>query len=195
MKVIYTNAPGREPGVCYRYPSPFFGPIAAATQVIVEGDHPRIVEAYRRIGINVKAEDAAPGATPGILIGSDNYKSTYEIGGETVQLGDLVEAAFDDSGLTVQEWNELAEADRDARIDAVLERARADAAGGEDSDDDPEQGDAGDTDGGAEPPVTESGDTDERDDLAAEYEARFGKKPHPAMKVETLREKLGEADA
>jgi len=34
-------------------------------------------------------------------------------------------------------------------------------------------------------------DPDERAALEAQYEAKFGKAPHPAMKWDTLRERLG----
>lgn len=53
MKVVYTQSPGREKGVCYRLPSPFFGVISGATEVIVDGDYPHIVEAYERAGKTV----------------------------------------------------------------------------------------------------------------------------------------------
>lgn len=53
MKVIYTDKPGRERGVCYRLLSQFFGVIDGATQVVVEGDAPEIVEAYEAAGIKV----------------------------------------------------------------------------------------------------------------------------------------------
>ncbi|WP_438455314.1 hypothetical protein [Vreelandella venusta] len=59
MKVVYTESPGKEKGVCYRRPAPFFGVINAATEVEVEGDHPNIVEAYERAGVEVnKPEDS-----------------------------------------------------------------------------------------------------------------------------------------
>ncbi|MBF8674821.1 hypothetical protein IRZ53_07405 [Pseudomonas fulva] len=53
MKVIYTDKPGRERGVCYRLLSQFFGVIDGATQVVIEGDAPEIVEAYEAAGIKV----------------------------------------------------------------------------------------------------------------------------------------------
>lgn len=53
MKVIYTDKPGRERGVCYRLRSQFFGVIDGATQVVIEGDAPEIVEAYEAAGIKV----------------------------------------------------------------------------------------------------------------------------------------------
>lgn len=53
MKVIYTDTPGRERGVCYRRLSQFFGVITGATEVVVDGDAPEIVEAYEAAGIKV----------------------------------------------------------------------------------------------------------------------------------------------
>lgn len=43
-------------------------------------------------------------------------------------------------------------------------------------------------------PEPEKPADDERDALAAEYEERFGSKPHHKMKAETIREKLAEAE-
>ncbi|MGN8259509.1 HeH/LEM domain-containing protein [Pseudomonas sp. SMSB3] len=53
MKVIYTNTPGSERGTCYRRLDQFFGVIDGATQVVVEGEAPEIVEAYEAAGIKV----------------------------------------------------------------------------------------------------------------------------------------------
>lgn len=53
MKVLYTDNPGRERGVCYRLLSQFFGVISTATEVVVEGDAPEIVDAYQAAGIKV----------------------------------------------------------------------------------------------------------------------------------------------
>lgn len=53
MKVIYTDKPGKERGVCYRLLSEFFGVIGSATQVVVEGDAPEILDAYQSAGIKV----------------------------------------------------------------------------------------------------------------------------------------------
>ncbi|WP_332773302.1 HeH/LEM domain-containing protein [Pseudomonas sp. ESBL1] len=53
MKVIYTNSPGSERGICYRRLDQFFGVIDGATSVSVQGDAPHIGEAYQRQGISV----------------------------------------------------------------------------------------------------------------------------------------------
>lgn len=64
------------------------------------------------------------------LIGSSVLASTYEIAGETVQLGDLVAAAHKLFGGTVAEWNALTFDAREDLIRAELDRrlaAEADA--------------------------------------------------------------------
>ncbi|WP_439864534.1 HeH/LEM domain-containing protein [Pseudomonas antarctica] len=53
MKVIYTDKPGKERGVCYRLLSEFFGVIGSATEVVVDGDAPDIFDAYQAAGIKV----------------------------------------------------------------------------------------------------------------------------------------------
>lgn len=53
MKVIYTDNPGNETGICYRLTSEFFGVISAATKVVVDGEFPHISAAYQRAGIDV----------------------------------------------------------------------------------------------------------------------------------------------
>ena len=53
MKVIYTDTPGSEPGVCYRLLDEFFGVISSAKEVVVDGDRANIIEAYQRAGIAV----------------------------------------------------------------------------------------------------------------------------------------------
>jgi hypothetical protein len=55
MKVIYTDAPGTESGTCYRLLTEFFGVIGSATEVLVQGDNPNIIDAYKRAGIKVSA--------------------------------------------------------------------------------------------------------------------------------------------
>lgn len=53
MKVIYTDKPGKERGVCYRLLSEFFGVIGTATEVVIEGEAPEIYDAYEAAGIKV----------------------------------------------------------------------------------------------------------------------------------------------
>lgn len=56
MKVIYTNDTKKEAGVVQRSPDLFYGVISKATEVIIDGDYPHIVEAYEAAGIKVSTE-------------------------------------------------------------------------------------------------------------------------------------------
>ena len=103
------------------------------------------------------------------LYGSSVHESTYEIGGHTYQLGDVVEKAFAASGLTAEEWNALEEGDRHAKIDIALDDLDAESEG------QPE----------AEP-------TDERTFLAEVYKAKFGKAPHYRASIDTIKAALAE---
>lgn len=66
MKVIYTDKPCKERGVCYRLLSEFFGVIGSATEVVVDGDAPDIFDAYQAVGIKVSdgKEQEAPETDP-----------------------------------------------------------------------------------------------------------------------------------
>lgn len=121
-----------------------------------------------------------------VLLGSDVHESSYTIGGTTYSLGEIVAAAFDKeaavSGMTIAAWNELPAEERHNLIDVQLD-ALADAAG---EDDDQEGGDGNQNEDPVDPKA-------ERKALAAEYEAKFGKKPHFSMKAEAIKAKLLEA--
>ncbi|SFX17597.1 HeH/LEM domain-containing protein [Pseudomonas sp. NFACC49-2] len=77
MKVIYTDKPGSEPGVCYRLLNEFFGVISAATDVFVQGDNPNIIEAYQRAGIKVTGADENGLRTDGPTV-ADFVAAGYE---------------------------------------------------------------------------------------------------------------------
>jgi hypothetical protein len=64
-----------------------------------------------------------------MLIGSSVLPSLVEIAeGKTVQLGDVVGAAHAASGLSIEEWNSLADDDREQRLAAQVETMKADVA-------------------------------------------------------------------
>lgn len=58
---------------------------------------------------------------PETLLGSDTQLSELDINGETVPLGEIVQLAFEDSGLTVAEWNAQPDQDREGRLQDVVE--------------------------------------------------------------------------
>ena len=103
------------------------------------------------------------------LYGSSVHDSFYEIGSQTYQLGDVVSKAFDKSGLSAEDWNDLDEADRHAKIDIALDDL-AEAAEQE--------------------PVVEG--VDERATLAEAYKAKFGKAPHYKASIATITAALAE---
>lgn len=80
----------------------------------------RIKEGYRA----VDAEDDEPENDPvpdRQLNGSVVHNASYTIkGGDTILLADLIDMAFDDSGLTEQEWNALGDEDRYEYINITL---------------------------------------------------------------------------
>lgn len=71
-----------------------------------------------------------PGQAPApveVLYGSSAHQASYDIGGQTYQLGTIVADAHKASGLSVEEWNELEEDSRAGLIDEQLDKL-ADAA-------------------------------------------------------------------
>lgn len=128
-----------------------------------------ITEGYRAFGASaasvpapVKAESSTE-----ILLGSDVHPSAFEINGKEYSLGDVVRLAYAASGLNAEAWNGLGEGERADLIDEQLDKLQAD------------------TNGDGEVDASE-----ERATLAAEYEAKFGKKPHHKWKAEKIREEL-----
>lgn len=108
-----------------------------------------------------------------VLLGSSVHDASYEIGDKTYSLGEIVALAHKTSELTVEEWNELDEGDRHAKIDIALDDL-ADAA---------EK---------AEAQKPEEPESDERAALVAQYTEKFGKAPHYRATIETIKAKLAE---
>ena len=73
------------------------------------------------------------------LIGHDDWPAEVQVGDETVQLGDVVQAAFEASELTVEQWNELSDEDRADRLQVALGEMQPEP---EPSEDDETDGDA-----------------------------------------------------
>ena len=117
-----------------------------------------------------KAKQTHSASTGGRLEGSSVHAAGYDIGGKTVPLFDIITAAFLASGLTSDEWNELDDEDRHAKIDIALDDM-AEAA---------EK---------AEVAAPEA-EVDERAVLVAAYEAKFGKKPHYRASAETIKAQI-----
>lgn len=150
------------------------------------------------------------------LIGSNIHNAKYELtGGTTITLGELVQEAFEDSGLTAEQWNELADQERYEYIDATLLELQSDDPKPEGqeitppveqkpvdepkpaaaelkqeqvTDPKPEAPKAPQT---SEPkPLSEM----ERKELVELYKARFNKNPSTKMQVPDLIHALSESD-
>ena len=106
-----------------------------------------------------------------MLYGSDVHPASFEIGTKTYQLGDVVRLAFENSGRSVEEWNDMEPEDRAAAIDVELDKLE----------------EAADVNGDG---VVDS--KDERAALAAEYRAKFGKAPHHRLSIDSIKAKLAE---
>lgn len=103
-----------------------------------------------------------------------NFEATYDINGRTYALGEFVERAFADSGLTREDWNDLPDDTRAVKIETTMDAV---------------------AEGEITLPVPEVApvDTPEAEDraaLAAEYKAKFGKLPHAKWTAEKIKAAL-----
>lgn len=148
-----------------------------------------ITEAYRPMNAEDAPQapaDPASGNTLNpqetLLKGSTVHPETINLGdGNGLHIDDVVDAAFAESGLTQEQWNELSDEDRHANIDAYLDTLAGDEEG------------EGEEEG--EKPTDEETDEEKLDRLRAEYKAAFGKQAHGQMKAETIEQKLAEGKA
>lgn len=129
----------------------------------------------------------APKVDSQTLYGSNVHETSYEIGGKTYSLGDIVALAQKTSELTVEEWNELDEDDRHAKIDITLDdlaeaAEKEEAAAKSAAPEAPKAPEA--------PAVGPAGD--ERAALVEQYKAKFGQAPHYRASIDTIKAKLAE---
>lgn len=117
----------------------------------------------------VKTETANLGALP--LAGSSLHPPQFEINGRSYSQRQIVETAFTASGLTSDEWNDLGEDERAAKLDIALD-------------------DLADNDQGHEVATLEAPAT--RAALVERYKARFGKAPHGNTSIEKIKAELGD---
>lgn len=149
--------------------------------------------------------------TPPRLKGSAVHDARYTIkGGDTIELEDLVNMAFDDSGLDEDEWNELADQQRYEYIDTTLRELQEgfhetnnDGANGDNNADDdttdskPAEGGAGDSQQEEKPKAEDKpkdGDLPPRKELVAAFKEKFGRNPSNKLSVEDLYNAINEKD-
>lgn len=131
----------------------------------------------------------APKVDSQTLYGSNVHETSYEIGGKTYSLGDIVALAHKTSELTVEEWNELDEDDRHAKIDITLDDLAEAAELAE-----TKQPEAPEAPKAPEAPAvaTTAAAGDERAALVEQYKAKFGQAPHYRASIDTIKAKLAE---
>lgn len=133
------------------------------------------------------------------LKGSTVHPAVIDLGdGQAIELDDVIDAAYETSGMTTEEWNALSDEERHAKIDETLDAM----VGGDDETD--AGNDNGQENGGQQQtdtttstnpaPTPEQSDEDkakaEREALADEYKAKFGVKPHYKWTADKIREEL-----
>ncbi len=104
----------------------------------------------------------APVGSTAPLAGSEQHPPQFDVNGKAYTQLEVVQMAFEASGLTSDEWNDLGDDERAAKLDIMLDDL-ADA---------------------------EEGKTDERAELVAQYEAKFGKKPHHRTSIDKIKAEL-----
>ncbi|CAB4134886.1 hypothetical protein UFOVP275_29 [uncultured Caudovirales phage] len=124
--------------------------------------------------VNAPESKAAPKEVPApqeSLLGSSVHEASYDIGGTVYEIEAVVAKAFEATGMTAAEWNELSEEERSEKIDATLDSL----------------------DAAAEVPA--SGEvTGDREALAAQYKEKFGKAPHYRLSAEKIKAELDAAE-
>jgi hypothetical protein len=146
------------------------------------------------------------------LKGSTVHPAVIDLGdGEKIELDDVIDAAYETSGLTTEEWNALTDEERHAKIDETLDAmagGEEDDAGGDDANGDqppavteqPSGQQQTDSTTPTDPapatgkPADDQSDEDkakaEREALANEYKTKFGVKPHYKWTIDKIREEL-----
>lgn len=133
------------------------------------------------------------------LRGSTVHPATIDLGdGEQTSIDDVIAEAHQRSGLTTEEWNALPDEVRHNLIDAELDIMSGEDDDQQDGDDNQDQGGDQQTpppapaeDKPAEKPADDKAQHDaERDAVAQEYKAKFGKLPHYKWTIEKIREEL-----
>lgn len=136
---------------------------------------------YRKDQAAAKVEVVVPtpvAVMPAAPAKSLGFPDQFTIGGIVHSLSDVTLMAQLESGLDTDNWNDLEDDERAAKIEAELDKLQ-DAA-------DAVIADVRDTDGDGQ--VSEA---EERAALVREHEARFGSKPHHKWNVAKIRKVLG----
>ena len=125
----------------------------------------------KQIGENTPVPaSVAVNKTNAPLSGSNELPPQFEIDGKVITQLEAVQKAFEASGMTSDEWNELGQEERTAKIEIALD----------------ELADANDTTG--------EGEGDDLHALKAAYKERFGKPAHHTWTAEVITAKLNQPE-
>lgn len=113
---------------------------------------------------------AAPVAASIPVKAGTGHPASFDIGGKTYSLDEVTQLAIAESGLDLDNWNDLEDDERADKIDAELDKLQ-DAA-----------------DAYSPPPPVDP--AAERAELVKQHVARFGSKPHAKWSVEKIRAAL-----
>lgn len=146
-----------------------------------KNDIPEIPESLKR-------KVAAPVPS---LYGSSILQPTYEIGGQTVQLGTIVANAHKDSGLSVEAWNMLPTGEREDRLAAELKRLQDSAATDADEDEDEDEDEEEQEEQEEEVEKTETKTPEELlADARARYKEIVGRAAYAGWDVDKIEENI-----
>ncbi|WP_137136561.1 hypothetical protein [Rhizobium sp. FKY42] len=120
----------------------FYGKSLIQDRIAIPAELPSAVVEKPKASTNnrstPKSKEPAPAAAPtpdqpdpGIvtLIGSNILPDQVEIApGKSVPLGEIVAKAHEKSGLSIEDWNALPQADRDALLTATVDELKAEAS-------------------------------------------------------------------
>ncbi|AOJ09657.1 hypothetical protein [Burkholderia mayonis] len=112
-----------------------------------------------------------------LKVAGATFPPSFDINGKTYSLADITLRAFQDSGLTVEDWNSLDDEHRATKTEIVLDALEAGEIAVEPA---------------VSAPTSQQSEADERAALVAAYIEKFGKAPAANIKVETLKVKLAE---
>lgn len=160
----------------------------------------RIRDGYRAVEGEELPEDTTDTSKDAFtreLKGSSVHNATYTIkGGDTIELDDLVGMAFEDSGLSEDEWNDLADQERYEFIDRTLSELV----------DPPEEGVTPETPpaSAADAPTSATSSSEgegegeepeelSRDEWAAKYKALYGRNPNKNLTVAQIKRAVVDA--
>lgn len=170
----------------------------------------RIRDGYRAVDGEELPEDTTDTSKDAFtreLKGSSVHNATYTIkGGDTIELDDLVGMAFEDSGLSEDDWNDLADQERYEYIDRTLSELVDPPEEGATQETPPATAADAPTDDAKTPPTSATSASEgegegqgeepeelSREEWAAKYKALYGRNPNKNLTVAQIKRAVVDA--